>query len=234
MSHRIKVISFDLDDTLWPCLPVIRHAENTLFEWLSENVPAITARYSIDQLHEKRKQHLLENPALAHDLSECRRQSFLQLAEELALGDDWVETAFQVFYDARQKVTLYDDVAPALDELGRDFELVSLTNGNADASRTGIDRWFRLSLNSAMVGKQKSHPDIYQQVQREFNIEPGQMMHIGDDPLHDIRGAQLAGVTAVWINRDGQHWQQSEFSPDATIAGLHQVSEILNHFRDIE
>ena len=54
MSSPIKVLSFDLDDTLWPCYPTIKRAEKKLYQWLSENQPVITHQYSAEQLREKR------------------------------------------------------------------------------------------------------------------------------------------------------------------------------------
>ena len=94
MSQPIKVISFDLDDTLWPCFPTIRDAEQRLFDWLEKNMPEVTRRYSMEQLRDKRKQQIRQNPDMVHDLSEFRRWSFIQLAEELGLPHDWVEPAF--------------------------------------------------------------------------------------------------------------------------------------------
>ena len=228
MSKPIKVISFDLDDTLWPCFPTIRNAEQILFDWLQQNVPEVTRRYSMDELRDKRKQQIRQNPDMVHDLSESRRWSFIQLAEELGLSHDWVEPAFQVFYEARQKVTLYDDVAPVLDSLTDSYSLVSLTNGNADVNLAGVGHWFELALNSAKVGKQKSQPDIYRRVQAELGVQPSEMLHIGDDPVHDIAGAQSAEVKAVWLNRDDQSWPEQDFAPDAIITSLHELHTLLD------
>ena len=46
MRGRIRLISLDLDDTLWACPPVIRRAEQRVFDWLRRNYPLITARHS--------------------------------------------------------------------------------------------------------------------------------------------------------------------------------------------
>ena len=54
MTQTIKVLSFDLDDTLWPCLPTILRAEELLHKWLSVNVPEISSSYDVYQLREKR------------------------------------------------------------------------------------------------------------------------------------------------------------------------------------
>lgn len=227
MSQKIKVLSFDLDDTLWPCYPTIERAEQLLYQWLSKHVPAITEKYNPEELREKR--HLLLNShiELAHDLTKLRIKSFEQLTQELALSTDWIDPAFEIFYEARQRVTLYDDVKPVLDELSKRYQMVSLTNGNASPVKTGVNHWFEFSLNSATVGKLKSEPDIYLQVQKQVNIEPGQMLHIGDHPVHDIAGAQSAGVFAVWLNREQKQWSLQGNQPDAEINSLYQLPDLL-------
>ena len=37
----IKAISFDLDDTLWPILPIINKAEEITNKWLVKNYPGV-------------------------------------------------------------------------------------------------------------------------------------------------------------------------------------------------
>jgi len=227
MPKTIKVLSFDLDDTLWPCYPTIKRAEKILYQWLTDNQPIITEQYSAEQLREKRKRLLHQQPEIAHDLSLLRIKSFEQLAEELNLANDWFHTAFNIFYEARQQVTLFDDVKPVLDQLKTDFQLVSVTNGNADADKTGISHWFDYSLNSIGVGKSKSEPDIYQQVHTLANIEPHEMVHIGDDPINDIAGAKSAGCLTVWLNRENKAWVLDSEQPDAEITTLHELSDAL-------
>lgn len=228
MKQEIKVLSFDLDDTLWPCHPTIYQAEQTLYQWLTEHVPVISQHYDLLQLRDKRKLLLEQRPELAHDLSQLRLYSFEALAIEFDLDRDWISMAFDVFYDARQKVTLFDDVAPVLDTLSENYCLVSLTNGNADPVKTGIDHWFDLSLNSMTVGKQKSEPDIYRQVQQSTAIDAAQMVHIGDDPVQDIVGAKSAGARAIWLNRDKRQWQPATCEPDAQISSLLQLPDLLD------
>ena len=228
MSKKIKVVSFDLDDTLWPCFPTIKRAERKMYQWLSENQPLITNQYSAEQLREKRKLLLTQQPEIAHDLSLLRIKSFEQLAEEFNLTDDWFETAFNIFYEARQQVTLFNDVKPVLDQLKKDFQLVSVTNGNADADKTGISHWFDYSLNSIQVGKSKSEPEIYQQVHTLTNIKPHEMVHIGDDPINDVVGAKSAGCFTVWLNRENKLWGYDAEQADAEISTLHELGDILH------
>jgi len=226
-ESSIKVLSFDLDDTLWPCFPTIIYAERQLHQWLSKNVPVIAERYDVYQLREKRRDLLKAHPELAHDMTALRIRSLEELAEEFNLSDDWIQTAFDVFYTARQQVTLFDDVKPMLDVLNQEFTMVSLTNGNANPVMTGIAHWFDFSLNAAGVGKLKSEPDIYRQVHERAGIQPAQMVHIGDDPLYDIAGAKSAGSAAIWMNRESRIWQQKGLNPDAEINTLHELPALL-------
>ncbi len=231
MSQTIKVLSFDLDDTLWPCFPTIKRAEKLLYQWLSDQVPVITQHYDIYQLREKRRLLLNKHSDLAHDLTQLRIKSFEMLADEFELASDWIEPAFKIFYEARQQVTLFDDVKPVLDELNEEFKLVSLTNGNASTVETGVDHWFDFALNSASVGKLKSEPDIYRQVQKLANIEARQMVHIGDHPLQDISGAKSAGVFAVWLNRENRSWTLEGCQPDAVIGNLYELPPLLRQLQ---
>lgn len=224
----ISVLSFDLDDTLWPCLPTILRAENLLYQWLSDNVPEITRHYDIHQLREKRRQLFKQDSQCGHDLSRLRIRSFESLAAEFELNDEWIRPAFEIFYEARQRVTLFDDVQPVLDELAENFQLASLTNGNADTVKTGIDHWFDFSLNAATVGSKKSEPEIYEQVLQLASIDATQMAHIGDDPLQDISGAKAAGIVAIWLNRDGRQWPLEECQPDAVISSLYELPALLS------
>jgi len=227
MPKIIKVVSFDLDDTLWPCFPTVHRAEKHLYQWLSEHVPAITQQYDIDQLREQRRLLLRERTELAHDLTLLRIKSFEILADEFELGSDWIKPAFKIFYEARQQVNLFDDVKPVLDELDKEFSLVSLTNGNANTVATGVDHWFDFTLNSATVGKLKSEPDIYWQVQKLSNIEARHMAHVGDHPLQDVSGAKSAGVFAIWLNRQNKTWTLEDCKPDAEINSLHELPALL-------
>ncbi len=231
MSQKIKVLSFDLDDTLWPCLPTIERAEALLYQWLSEHVPAITQRYTKQQLRDKRQIIATERADLAHNLTQLRIFSFEQLASEFKLTHSWIQPAFEIFHEARQQVTLYDDVEAVLDQLSNEYQLVSVTNGNASTVKTGVDHWFDFSLNSASIGKQKSEPDIYQQVQKLTQVTAQQMVHIGDHPLQDVSGAKSAGVFAIWLNRQHETWTLDGCEPDATITSLRELPEVIKYLR---
>ena len=49
---NIKAVSFDLDDTLWPLLPVILKAEKDTNQWLIENYPGVENLLKTDEVKE--------------------------------------------------------------------------------------------------------------------------------------------------------------------------------------
>lgn len=226
-----KLICFDLDDTLWPCAPTIQFAEQTLYNWLSVYKPEVTQIYDIDQLRLKRKQLIEEQPELIHDLSAARKVHLKQLAGETGDTDDWVDAAFDVFYQARQKVNLFEDVIPVLSVLKKNYILAALTNGNAHISKTGLSEYFDFQVSAADVLASKPDPAMFVTAMHKAGVSPAQTLHVGDHPEHDIQGARNAGVDAVWLRRFAQGWNLGEAEPEQQFDNLKQFHKWLSEVK---
>jgi len=227
-----KLICFDLDDTLWPCMPTIHQAEQTLYDWLALHKPDITQVYTKDQLREKRLQLIQAQPKLIHDLSTARRVHLKQLASEFSDTDEWVESAFNIFYEARQKVTLFDDVIPILSSLKSQFALVALTNGNAHITKTGLAEYFDFQISAADVQAAKPDPAMFFSAMQKAGVSPQQTLHVGDHPLHDIQGARNAGIDVAWVRRFEQSWDLNEPQPEYQFTNLSQLQSWLSNRSD--
>ena len=226
-SKKIKLLSFDLDDTLWPCKPTIMSAEKKLYEWMRQRVPAITQCFDIESLRTHRMTFLQQRQDLAHDMSALRIESLKALASEMNIESDWVNEAFGIFYEARQQVTLFDDVVPTLDALQQQYRMTALTNGNASIEKTGVSHWFEFSVSAADVGHQKPHPLFFETMLNKAGLDASEVLHIGDDPYRDIQGAFDAGIRSIWLNRTGQTWQHDGYQADGQIESLAVLPEIL-------
>ena len=223
----VKLLSFDLDDTLWPCVPTILAAEKKQYLWMQQNVPQITQRLSIDELRQRRFDFLELHPEFSHDLSALRIESFKALADEFKLDKSWVNPAFQVYFDARQEVTLFDDVETTLDSLHRQYRLVAVTNGNADVAKTGIGDWFEFAVTAAEVGHMKPHPAVFQALLSLSKCSVSEVLHIGDHQEHDVFAAKQAGIRSVWLNRNASEWQREDCQADFQISSLLELPELL-------
>ncbi len=227
MPSRIKLLTFDLDDTLWPCKPTIMAAEQKLYEWMRQHMPQITERNSSEAIFHKRRDFMQQRPDLLHDMSKLRVESLKALSDEIGLDYGWIDEAFEVFFQARQQVELYSDVEPVLNVLSSEYTLVAVSNGNADIGLTGVDRWFDFCVSAAEVGHQKPHPLVFETAMSRAGATREETVHIGDDEHRDIFGACEAGVRSVWLNRSNRDWNHTECRADHHIRSLDELPEIL-------
>jgi putative hydrolase of the HAD superfamily len=198
-----RALSFDLDDTLWPIWPTIERAEQVLHDWLGQHAPATADRFDPAGLRALRNEVALRSPEWAHDLSRMRRES---LREALSrAGDDaaLAEPAFEVFFEARQQVVLFDDARAALERLARRYPLIAVTNGNSDLARVGLDGLFQENISASRFGVAKPDPRIFHAACERLGEAPADVLHVGDDLVLDVTGALDAGLQAVWLRRGG-------------------------------
>ena len=225
---RIRAITLDLDDTLWPIWPTIARAEEVLLAWLRVNAPA-TAALSTNReaLRVVREQIVQTRPDLSHDLSALRRESIRLLLQQA--GDDpaLAEPAFEVFFAERHRVELFGDVLPALDLLAARFPLVALSNGNADIHRVGLGRYFRAALSAREFGAAKPDPRFFHAAAQAAGVAAAEVLHVGDDAHLDVVGGLGAGMQTVWVNREGTEWPQADSRPHATVGSLAVLCDLL-------
>jgi putative hydrolase of the HAD superfamily len=218
-----RALSLDLDDTLWPIWPSIERAERALDEFLRANCPRTAQRFPIHRMRRLREQVAAEHPHLAHDFTQQRMLSLERALREA--GDDVTQAgpAFEAFYASRNEVEFYPDALAALARLSARWPVAALTNGNADLARIGIDAHFRVFVSAREEGHAKPDTPIFLATCERLGAEPGQVLHVGDDPLLDVMGARRAGLRSCWINRKKDSWPLGLPRPDlefATLAGL--------------
>jgi putative hydrolase of the HAD superfamily len=227
-QSRIRAIALDLDDTLWPITPVIERAERALQQWLAPRAPA-TAQFLADAVQRQalRQRIVSEQPQMAHDLRAVRRELLRQALcghdEDVAL----VDAAYEVFIAERMRVQLYADAEPALAWLAARYPLVAVSNGNADLQRIGLGRYFRAALSAQDFGVGKPDARIFHAAAQAAGVAAHELLHVGDDPELDIRGALAAGLRAAWLNRGGQPWPHVSDQPHATVADLSELCRLL-------
>ena len=230
----IRLITFDLDDTLWDVRPVLHSAELTLREWLARNTPDLND-FSVEALAAIRHTLLDAQPELRHRISELRRRILCHALEEAGYPRDeareLAEQAFQVFLEARHAVQLFPEVHPTLELLANHYRLGVLTNGNADVRRLGLADYFDFTLCAEELGIGKPDPRPFCEALKRAGVAAEHAVHIGDHPSDDIGGAQRAGMRAIWFNPIGGPWQQDDGHPDAIIGNLAELPALLDSWR---
>ncbi|MCA1325322.1 HAD family hydrolase [Herbaspirillum sp. alder98] len=222
----VKAVLFDLDDTLWAIQPVLARAETLLFDWLRQNAPRITERHTIASLRERRMALLESDPVYRIDLWKLRHAALTEMFIEHGEDLELVEHAMALFSEARSTVDLFDDVEPGLQRLGQSLTLGSVSNGFADLGRIGLAGHFKVSIAAHRFGRAKPDPAIFHAACDALGIAPANTVYVGDDLTLDVRGAQQAGLRAVWMNRFERALEPG-FAPDAICRDLHELHDWL-------
>lgn len=225
IASSIRLIAFDLDDTLWPCMPTIIKAEETLYDWLSKNFPLITNRYNMTSMMGMRKDFMHLHPELKVDLTQMRLLFLEHLADLCHYPKNEVAIpGLAVFMQARNTVNFYDDVDNVLKQLSKNYVVASISNGNADVKQTAVAPYIHFSANAADVQSAKPDIKLFHFMQQKAQITAEQCLYVGDDIDIDIKGARNANWDCIWLNREGKVWpsNQTEKQP-STIASLKEL-----------
>lgn len=224
----IRAVTFDLDNTLWDTPPVIARAEQVAYDWLAAHHPCVAARFDIAALRALRAELGARNAERAHDLAFLRRETYRCAADDCGADAGAVaDQAFAVFDAERHNLVFYADVFPALERLARRYRLGALSNGTASMTRLGYGHLFEVVLSAIDVGRAKPHGAIFERALAQFDLAPHEIVHVGDDPEHDVLGAAAAGWRTVWINRTGANWILGT-RPDAEITSLAELEPLLS------
>jgi FMN hydrolase / 5-amino-6-(5-phospho-D-ribitylamino)uracil phosphatase len=227
----IRAICFDLDNTLWEIEPVLQRAERILADWLGSRYPKISTAYPPAEILKVRDALLGERPDMAHDFTFLRRETFARIAAAVGYSRDgaaeFAREAFALWHAARNEVTPFSEVVPALVRLRARFRLATLSNGNADLGRIGLAHHFEVTLHAAELGCAKPHARSYAEVAAALTLAPAEILFVGDEPHADVVGPRAAGMHTVWVNRGRVAWPEALAAPDACITDLTELEALL-------
>jgi len=212
----------------------ILQAEQEMHQWFEKHHSEITDLYSIQDLMQKRIQLASQHKHLKHDISAIRHLALSQLAKELRYTNEqekqFVEQAFAIYYNARNKVKLFNDVLDTIKELHKAYRLVAITNGNANIFRTNtsLGNYFEFSWSAADAGAQKPDPTIFFDVIEKTGVSAENIIHIGDEPESDILGAHNANIRSIWLNREHKDWPEDLPRAWKEIDNLYELPGLIN------
>lgn len=232
----LRLVTFDLDDTLWEVRPVLVHAEAVTAQWMHARCPALAARYDSAAMTALRVRLLAERPELRHHISELRREAMRIALRDCGFGDTeataLAEEGFEVFHAARHRVEPFAAVEDCLRALAQRYLLGVLTNGNADVFRLPLGRHFRFAVRAESVGTSKPDPAHFRAALREAGVAPDEAVHVGDHPEHDIEGALGAGLRAVWYNPQARAWPGRGPAAHAEFRDFSELPALLERIGD--
>jgi putative hydrolase of the HAD superfamily len=161
-------------------------------------------------------------------------ESWRRSLTECGVADEGiVASARQIFmrhYHASHR--LFEDVASTLDGLSKHVALGIVSNAGNETRVNTIERlriadMCKTVVVSAEVGIAKPDPRIFEIVLTELDLPAQDVWHVGDNPHIDAAGANAAGLTSVWLNRNGRSPKPGQPESDYTIRSLAELHELV-------
>ena len=235
MARDIRLLTLDLDNTLWDVDSTIIDAEKSMRQWMQAHAPESLEHYTPEALTDHRHAVVEAHPEKVHDLSFMRTAVLTRVMN--AAGYDNAQTlaqsAFDVFFAGRNRVVFFPGAIASLAELKKNFTIYALTNGNADIQRAGLSDYLHGAISSADVGKSKPHPEMFKAPLRKLDLSPHQAIHIGDNLVDDIAGALNVGMYTVWVNLTSSSLADTHAQPHQEINHLKElpgaIADIIDH-----
>jgi putative hydrolase of the HAD superfamily len=94
---------------------------------------------------------------------------------------------------------------------------------NAFLDQVGLLGLVDVGVTSARAGARKPHPDIYRASVSALEVEPAEVVFVGDSWEPDVRGPQKMGMTAIHVWREEE---RAGMDPPALQPGDHRVGDL--------
>ena len=195
---RVKVISFDLDGTLF---------DNMFVDsvWLEE-IPRL---YSV------------EKGVSVEDARKVVRREYDGVGKERLEWYDihyWIRRfglnveAKELLRNFEHRIKPYPEVPTVLEQLKqRGFTLVVVTNAGREFVELELekakmkDRFDRVFSSTSDFGVVKKTVKLYQRVCSILGVSPQEMIHVGDDRKFDFDVPRRLGILAYHLDRTSKH-----------------------------
>ena len=156
--------------------------------------------------------------------------SFLPDPIDDATRDRWVEEIASYCDNAAR--ACINEARPMLEELHERYPMMLVSNfyGNIDEvlRAYGIRHLFKGIIESAVVGVRKPNPTLFKLGVDALEMEPGEVLVVGDSLRKDIEPAEHLGCQALWLKGKGWTDEEDAQTHPRTITRVTQVPEWLD------
>lgn len=195
----IKAIAFDLDGTLVDFLHFKKEtARAAAHEMVKHGLDASESDVydKIFEIYDKKGMEYQKT--FADVLSEY----------DLSLNEfEKIQQAGIVAYLRTKFGTLrpYPDVLPTLKELREDYKLAVVTDAPRNKAwqrlvMTGLQDSFDLVITVDDTGKEKPHKMPFEKLVKELELDPEEILFVGDHPEKDIKGAKEMDMKTALVS----------------------------------
>ncbi len=214
---KITHVFFDLDHTLWD---YETNSRKTLVDLahhfgLTDHVSVEAFIKAYEKVNEK-LWHKFNNNQIDRD--HILKYRFPQVLRKLKIYVHHKPEDMTAFFieNCSIKSGLMPHTIDTLNYLKEKYPMAIITNGFPEAQypkmkSSGLDKYFHHVVMSEMVGYRKPDRQIFQHAMDLLGAKPKTSVMIGDNPKTDIRGAEAAGMKAIFYNPTGNRKSVTEW-----------------------
>jgi putative hydrolase of the HAD superfamily len=106
---------------------------------------------------------------------------------------------------SRNRLQLYPDVKRVLNELRARYRLALISDAQScfalpEIRAVGLDGYFEPIVISSHYGYRKPDPRLFRKTLDSMELEPGEVIWVGNDMFRDIYGSRLLGIRSIFID----------------------------------
>lgn len=234
----IKAVFFDLDGTLCDSDTAWSIAQREMFQLFREQYSNVSEEALTSAWRNVHQELFKQLDAGKCSMADVRDSRFQSLFKKLSLPIDAFMEELSDFFCSRYitSLRLYDDVT-VLEEL-RAYHVGIITNGAHDehtdsqlskVRHLGLSERIQSLTISGEIGVRKPKIEIFKVACERAGVSPREALFVGDTIESDIVGANRAGMTSVFINRESDVLtpKTADERPDYTVSNLHDVLSCL-------
>ncbi len=225
--RAVRVIVFDLDDTLYPEHRYVLSGFRAVSAFLQDQgiagqdvSPAMWSLFVAGQ----------------------RGSVFNRVLEDcgIAPAKDLIDTLIDVYRSHRPDIELYPDARAVLDYFHLRRPLALLTDGyvqtqTAKIAALSIARYFDAVMLTDELGRScwKPSPAGFERIMLTLGGTPDGYVYIADNPLKDFAAPRRLGWHTVWVHRpegvySGASAPDGSFEPSVTVEDLYQAARLID------
>ena len=221
----MKLIIFDLDNTLYPEQTYVQSGFKAVARYLSE-------KYScdFDKLFSKIMDIFNE---------EGRGKVFDTLVNDLDFNEN-VSTLVYIYRYHFPDISLYSESIHLLNELKNNYKLALITDGRSFVQKRkvealNIENYFDIVIFTDILGENYWKPSIepYKLALSVLNCEAKDSCYVGDDPYKDFKAPKELGMKSIQVKMEDEmdYWKKRGYErvdADFQVDSLNDILGVLD------
>ena len=221
LLQNVRLIAFDLDDTLYPELSFVESGFRAVARTVEERFPHALKFYD-----------LLWSIFSAGE----RRSTFDAALQQAGLGESEITIAelVEIYRSHMPGIQLYPDAREILATLQGKKKIGLITDGYLETQKNKfaalqLDQYVEQAVFTDAAGRDawKPSPWGYQKLMEYFSLPGEQCVYVGDNSLKDFTGAQALGWITFKIVRDEGLYRDTVGVADYDLSTLTELKEFI-------